>query len=195
MVLPGCAQLGAPGYALGTVEPIDNEWQALGPELLIHFYDVLRPTLYALDVERRSSKRYEGNKGYIPLGGAPAIKGRDLCDRRNDPYCKGIAFGEELLAHPRARAAIEDWLLNFCDRAPRVVTEKTSLYYSIQTRQLPLTQLRKLMGCDGAPREPRNIHVYVLRNIDHVFKGNEDHTDKVIQQSIIESRILRINPL
>ena len=49
------------------------------------------------------------------------------------------------------------------------------------------------MGCDGAPREPRNIYFYVVRNIDDVFNGNSEHTDKVLRQSVIDERVLKLN--
>ncbi len=122
-----------------------------------------------------------------------AIKGYDLCNRTRDPYCVSFSFGEEILLHPEIRASIESWLLHFCERVPREVDDKTTLYYELIDRQRAVKKLRYFMGCDGAPREPRNIYFYVVRNFDDVFSGDSDHADKVLKQSVIDERVVRLN--
>ena len=50
------------------------------------------------------------------------------------------------------------------------------------------------MGCDGAPKEPRQLHVFVVRDFDNVFSGDAAHTDAVLRQSIIADWVVIINP-
>jgi len=190
----GCAQM-IPGAGQAYVEPIDDWYGYLGQEMMIRFYDVLRPDRRSLVLDsnpKYGEKKYLTNHGYIPTSGA-FIKRRDICNRQQDAYCKSLAFGEELVTNPGVRAAIEDWLLHFCERVPLHVTEKTPLYYTLDDRQREVRKLRWFMGCDGAPKVPRTIHFLVVRNFDDVFNGDETHTDSVLQQSVVERRILKLN--
>ena len=190
----GCAQM-IPGAGQAYVEPIDEWYGPLASEMFIRFYDVLRPDRHTLALDsnpKYGEKRYLTNKGYIPMSGA-FVKRRDLCNRQRNTYCKSFAFGEELMTNPEVRVAIEDWLLHICERAPVRVTEKTPLYYSVANRQRELEKLRWFMGCDGAPKQLRTIHLYVVRNFDDVFNGDEEHTDSVLRQSIVDERILKLN--
>jgi hypothetical protein len=184
------------GYGLAYKEPIDFRYRDLDRELNIGLGMVFRPSQGFLwrDANSPYGERKWVNikKGTIPLGHAQ-IKERDLCNRRENAYCSGISFGEELLAHPQVIAAMHDWLTHLCERLPVTVTDKV-MYYSIDSRQSSIRALRVSMGCDGAPKEPRQLHVFVVRDFDNVFNGDSAHTDAVLKQSIIRDWVITINP-
>lgn len=156
---------------------------------------VFRPSragLIADSLPRWGEKNWVNFKGTIPYGHAQ-VKERDLCDRRKNPYCAGITFGEQLLAHPQVIAEMNDWLTHICERLPVTVTDKVT-YPSVEIRQSRIRKLRASMGCDGAPKEPRQLHVFVVRDFDNVFNGNTAHTDAVLRQSIVAEWVVTINP-
>ena len=73
------------------------------------------------------------------------------------------------------------------------MTDKVT-YDSVESRRSSIRALRASMGCDGAPKEPRQLHVFVVRDFDNVFNGNTAHTDAVLRQSIIAEWVIIINP-
>lgn len=184
------------GYGLAYKEPIDFKYRHLGSELNIGLGMVFRPSQASLwmDANPTYGNRSWVNikKGTIPFGHAQ-VKERDLCNRRENPYCAGISFGEELLAHPQVIAEMHDWLTHLCERLPVTVTDKF-MYYSVDERQYSIRRLRISMGCDGAPKDPRQLHVFVVRDFDKVFNGDSAHTDAVLKQSIIRDWVITINP-
>lgn len=196
-ILSGCGQL-APGTGEGWHGPNSEGYAYLRAELMLQFYDVLRPSQQQLAWHRKTEPNggiYGDNKGFIPMElSAPEIDRRDLCARSGDPYCGGIAFGEDLLSHPDIQMAIRDWLINFCERFPKAVTnEQTKKYYIFSFRPKHAVYLRKFMGCDGVPKESRNIYIYAIRNFDAVFNGDEANTSAILKQAIIGEDVLKLN--
>lgn len=189
--ISACAQM-APGSSLGVKEPIDISYSGLSAELMTAFPNVFRMSRYYRNLDAKTEKRHIDENGVIPIGYA-GIHLRDLCNRWKNPNCKGMAFGEELDAAPQVLADLTDWLTHICERLPVNITEK-GRYYSVDERQKTLNNLRKFMGCDGAPKKPRDIHIYVIRNFDDVFNGDTEHTDAVLRQSVVSERIVVINP-
>lgn len=187
---------GCMGYGLAYKEPIAFKYRHLSTEMNIALGMVFRPSQHYLRMDADST--YGGQtwvsraKGPIPMGSAQ-VKERDLCNRRENPYCHGISFGEELLAHPQVIAEMHDWLTHLCERLPVTVTDKV-IYDSVHSREASIRALRVSMGCDGAPKETRQIHVFVVRDFDNVFNGDSGHTDAVLKQSIIRDWVITINP-
>ncbi|HNK51842.1 MAG TPA: hypothetical protein PKL59_21890 [Nitrospira sp.] len=100
------------GYGMAYKEPIDFKYRSLGTELNAGLGMVFRPSRYALMLDSLPTygeKRWVDFKGTIPYGHAQ-VKERNLCDRRKNPYCAGITFGEQLLAQPQVIAEMNDWL-------------------------------------------------------------------------------------
>ena len=190
-----CLLSGCLGYGMAYKEPIDFQYRYLDTELNAGLGMVFRPSRYALMLDslpKYGAKTWVDFKGTIPYGHAQ-VKERNLCNRRKNPYCWGITFGEQLLAQPQVIAEMNDWLTHVCERLPVTVTDKLT-YHSVDSRRSSLRALRASMGCDGAPKEPRQLHVFVVRDFDNVFSGDAAHTDAVLRQSIIADWVVIINP-
>jgi hypothetical protein len=131
----------------------------------------------------------------VSILGHAQVNGRDMCDRRKNPYCRGWTFGEELLDHPDVIAAMTDWLTHICERLPVTVTDP--LYFDdIQERQKGLDRLRTFLECDNKTREARDIqfHIFVVRDFDNVFRRYPpEHTDAVLRQSVIRDWVIKIS--
>ena len=196
LVMAGCV-----GVGQGYKEHVDNDFRGLGFEMDVALNWVFRPSLSSMrslaSAEYGNPKRYAYYRtATIPIGHAQ-VNGRDMCDRRKNPYCRGWTFGEELLDHPDVIAAMTDWLTHICERLPVTVTDP--LYFDdIQERQKGLDRLRTFLECDNKTREARDIqfHIFVVRDFDNVFRRYPpEHTDAVLRQSVIRDWVFKINSI
>ncbi|HMW18954.1 MAG TPA: hypothetical protein PKN13_12065 [Accumulibacter sp.] len=193
LVVAGCS-----GVGMGYKEHVDYQFSSLGSEMNIALNWVFRPSLSNMGSpdsrQRGVAERYAlYRNATIPIGYAD-INGRNMCDRRQNPYCTGFAFGEELLTRPDVIAAMTDWLTHLCERLPVTVTDP-GYFYDVKDRQTRLDRLRTLLGCDSNNKKARDFqfHVYIVRDFDNVFGPLPGHTDAVLRQSVIRHWIIQIN--
>lgn len=196
-MLMGCGQL-APGMGEGWHTPVSEGLTYLRAELMLHFFDVLRPARQELAWLGRTNPNggpYRNNRGVVPfeIGGAE-VKQIELCTVRGDTNCGGVAFGDEILARPDVRIAVEDWLVHFCDRSPKSVSsEQIPEGYGLAYRASNVAYLRKFMGCDGNPKKLLNLHIYAVRDFDKVFNGSEQNVSETLRRSIVGDWVVHLN--
>jgi len=196
LVMAGCV-----GVGQGYKEHVDNDFRGLGFEMDVALNWVFRPSLSSMrslaSAEYGDPKRYAYYRNATIPAGHAHVNGRDMCDRRNNPYCKGLTFGEELLARPDVIDAMTDWLTHLCERLPVVVTDP--VYYSdVKYRQRKIDTLRSFLACGSKIPDTRDIriHIYIVRDFDNVFRRYPpEHTDAVLQQSVIRDWVFKINSI
>lgn len=194
LVVTGCS-----GVGQGYKEGVDYRFSALGAEMNIALNWVFRPSLSSMRGlaigANGDPKRWYAlyRNATIPHGHAH-INGRDMCDRRENPYCKGMTFGMELLARPDVIAAMTDWLEHLCERLPVTVTDP-GYRIDIKDRQRELDRLRTLLECDSQNKQARDFqfHVFIVRDFDSVFGLLPELTDTVLRQSVIQHWVIKIN--
>ncbi|HPT50721.1 MAG TPA: hypothetical protein PKZ22_11055 [Accumulibacter sp.] len=194
LLAAGCA-----GVGQGYKEPIDYQFGGLGREMNIALNWVFRPDLSNMGSsdsrEHGVAERYARYRNAtIPFGHA-YINGRDMCGRRQNPYCKGLTFGEELLNRPDVIAAMTDWLTHLCERLPVTVTDP-GYYVDVKWRQTRIDRLRTLLQCDSKTKEARDFqfHIYIVRDFDNVFGlFPPQRIDAVLRQSVIRHWVIKIN--
>lgn len=158
---------------MGYKEPIDADLSALGPELLLAFPNTLTPSNPA---RRLYEARKGGEKnrvadinGYIKIERA-SVDDVDACNRARKPDCISFVLDESIQKNDRDLVAIENWLLNLCSTLPVTVATPSSVYYSIQDRQMAIDGLRKYLECDKTHHTSLEITLFSVTNFDSYFE-------------------------
>jgi hypothetical protein len=164
-------------------DPYSAPWSVLLEVLFEQVPELRHPTVFLGNAKKKSY-------GSIIIGSA-SVATRAICDRSDDPTRLCFAIAEDISTSPEVLAKIRTVITDPCPFFPALLPEQKSDSVEQKLDKRKLLEARVFFGCGDSMREVRNVHFFVVSDIDRVLLPK--YRNEELRRHIVDHFVIQTN--